>query len=198
MLASVLGLALTAAAPQTVAALEQLAPSTSWVRRPLQGLDAELLVLPTKLPNRFVLRHGRVAEATLESAAPLFAPLDAAQAARLADALEPGEVVSEGAPERLRAAGFAVTSAAPASPLGSIQLSRLVLRGAQSVPQLVAVRLGFGEDGRVDRREALLAELFPATAAPGDNALPPRTRGPAADRSHDLARFVAAVRGTAL
>lgn len=185
---------MSAAAPDTIEALERLAPAARWTREPLPGLDAELVVLPTKAPNRFVVVRGRVAAATLEDAAPLFAPLDAARARLVVAALERAEVVAPEALARLRAAGFAVTGSAPAAPRAPFVVERLELRSPQSEPCVVAVALALDERGHVERREVELARLPAlAGAAPEDNG-PPVARSAHVDRSAELARFVSAAR----
>jgi hypothetical protein len=185
--------AMSAAAPDSVAALERLAPQARWTREPLPGLDAEVVVLPTKAPNQFVIARERVAVATLEDAAPLFAPLDAARAQQVVAALERAELVPVEALARLRAAGFVVTGGAPAAPPGPFVVERLELRSPQSEPCVAAVALSLDERGHVERREAVLACL-PAAPAPADNA-PPLPRAAHVDRSAELKRFVGAARG---
>lgn len=189
---------MSGAVPETVEALERLAPQARWVREPLAGLDAELVVLPTKLPNRFVVTRGRAAPATLEAAAPLLAPLDASRASRLVAALEAGELVSKEALARLRAAGFAVLDAKLAAARGAFVFDRLELRSAQSEPCVVAVRLALDEQGRVERQEQVQAQLPPVAAGePVESAVAPAARSVHVDRSEEIARFVAAVRGRA-
>jgi len=188
--------AMSAAAPDSIAALELLAPQTRWTREPLPELGAELVVLPTKLPNRFVVVKGRVAEATLEAAAPLFAPLNAARATQLVQAIARAELVDVEAPARLRAAAFSTLEVKHAALRGPFVFERLELRSAQSEPVVVSVRLALDEGGHVERSEGIVAQLPVATdAAPTDNAPTPTARRAPVDRSAELARFVGAARG---
>lgn len=189
--------AMSASAPDSVEALERLAPQAGWARTPLQGLDAQLVVLPTKVPNRFVIKRGRVAEATLEAAAPLFAPLDALSAERLVAALDGAELVQPEALSRLRAAGFSVADTKLAVPRGPFLFNRLELRSAQSEPSVVTVRLALDEQGRVERYQQVVARLPPpvGAGAPVESAVAPAARGAQVDRSDEIARFVSAARG---
>lgn len=196
MLLLALCASMSAAAPDSVEALERLAPQARWTREALPELGGELVVLPTKLPNRFVVVKGRVAEATLEAAAPLWAPLNAARATQLVQAIERAELVGAEAPARLRAAGFEVADVKHPAARGPFVFQRLELRSAQSEPCVVSVLLALDEGGRVERSEVVVAQL-PAVegVGPADNApAPVRRRGPA-DRSAELARFVGAARG---
>lgn len=182
--------------PTTVAELEQRAPSSTWTRQALAGLDAELVVLRTKEPSRFVVRGERVAVATLEAAAPLFAPLDRTRAQRLVDALRSGEVVDGEAPARLEHARFPVRPPAPAttstaSTTAAFSFTSFELRAAQSAPALVFVTLTVTPAGVVTRAEHVVAAIVVEEVAAG--GLPGRARAP--DRSADIARFVAACRG---
>ena len=187
---------MSAAAPDSIAALELLAPQARWTREPLPELGAELVVLPTKLPNRFVVVKGRVAEATLEAAAPLWAPLDAARATQLVQSIARAELVDVEAPARLRAAAFSTLEVKHAALRGPFVFERLELRSAQSEPVVVSVRLALDEAGHVERSEGIVALLPVATgAAPADNAPAPVTRRAPVDRSAELARFVRAARG---
>lgn len=138
---------MSAAAPDSIAALELLAPQARWTREPLPELGAELVVLPTKLPNRFVVVKGRVAEATLEAAAPLWAPLDAARATQLVQAIARAELVDVEAPARLRAAAFSTLEVKHAALRGPFVFERLELRSAQSEPVVVSVRLALNVTG---------------------------------------------------
>lgn len=190
---------MSAAAPDSVLALERLAPQDRWVRQPMPGLDAELVVLPTKLPNRFVVTHAKVAPATLEAAAPLFAPLDAQRTAKLVAALETAELVEPEALVRLRGAGFSMAEATPVTTRGAFAFDRLELRSAQSEPCVVAVRLALDEQGRVERHESVLAQLPPPVGAAAviESAVAPAARAVQVDRSVAIARFVDAARGDA-
>lgn len=187
---------MSAAAPDSVAALERLAPQARWTREPLPELGAEVVVLPTKLPNRFVVVKGRVAEATLEAAAPLWAPLNAARATQLVQALERAELLDAESPARLRAAAFTTLEVKHPVMRGPFVFERLELRSAQSEPVVVSVRLALDEGGHVERSEGIVAQLPVATgAAPADNAPAPTARRAPVDRSAELARFVGAARG---
>jgi len=179
--------------PQNVTELARIAPSTTWKRLGIVGLDAELVSLPTKEPHRFVVRGERVAVATVEAAAPLFAPLDASRAAALVAALREGEDVDGAAPERLARAGIAVRRPPPAAPMGEgFAFSSFELRSASSRPQLVFVMLVVRASGEVTRTEHRVAEVT-GDDAPLAASLPGQLRH--VDRSAEMERFVRACRG---
>lgn len=171
--------------------LERRAPASTWTATALPALQATLVTLPTKAPNRFVVTGDRAAVATVEGAAPLFAPLDAARAGAVVDALEDGVVVDVAAVDRVAAAGFAVARPRPpAPPRRAFSFTRLTLRHADSAPELVHVVLDLDAEGAVDRSEHVVARV--AIDVGSSNA--PRSHAPAADHSREIARFVAAAR----
>jgi hypothetical protein len=179
--------------PQTVVELARVAPEATWRRERMVGLDAEIVSLPTKEPHRFVVRGGRVAVATVEAAAPLFAPLDVSRAAALVAALRIGEAVDGAAPERLARAGVVVRRPPPPAPVGEgFVFSDFELRSASSQPQLVFVRLIVLASGRVIRTEHRVAEVV-VDEAPLAASLPGQVRH--VDRAAEIERFVRACRG---
>ncbi len=171
--------------------VERLAPPSTWATTTLPSLNAQLVVLPTKAPNRFVVKQDGAAVATVEGAAPLFAPLDNASAAAVVDALAGGVVVDVGAIDRVKAAGFAVSRPLPPEPPRyPFSFARLELRHPDSAPALVHVLLDLDAAGHVDRSEHVVARVAVDVAA--SNA--PLSTAPAPDHSTAIARFVAAAR----
>jgi hypothetical protein len=175
--------------------LERLAPSSSWrSERMAAGLDAHLVTLPQK-GDRFVVKGDWAAVASVEGAAPLFAPLTQRKASLVVEALAGGVVVDDSAVERVAAAGFVVSAPPPEEPPRyPFSFVRLELRHADSAPALVHVVLDLDEQGHVDRREHVVARVDIDVDA--SNAALPSTKPPAQDHAAAIARFVSAAQNT--